>query len=117
MTIAKAGVFVTLNARCSILAAANPVYGQYIDTKPPHINVGMPDSLLSRFDLIFIVLDDRNPEKDKMISRRVTNNHQYIGNQTETYVTSDGFIENDRPEQNKDIYEPYSTLFHRSKND
>jgi DNA replication licensing factor MCM3 len=57
-----------LNARCSVVAAANPIYGEYQDDLPPTKNINMPDSLLSRFDLIFIIKDEKNIEKDKKIA-------------------------------------------------
>jgi DNA replication licensing factor MCM3 len=40
------------------------------------VNIGMPDSLLSRFDLLFIILDEKNTEIDRMIAERVTKNHR-----------------------------------------
>lgn len=61
-----------------MLAAANPVYGQYDISKRPQDNVGLPDSLLSRFDLLFIVRDEMNPEKDRDIASHVLEMHRYV---------------------------------------
>merc|ERR1712111_182409 len=73
----KAGIHARLNARCSVLAAANPVYGRHGAFKTPMQNIGMQDSLLSRFDLVFILLDTVDLESDRLISDHVVRVHRY----------------------------------------
>ena len=81
VSIAKAGITTTLNARAAVLAAANPLYGRFkrID-KDPHVNilrnVNVPAALLSRFDLIFLLRDKADPDNDRALARHVTYVHQ-----------------------------------------
>ena len=77
VSIAKAGITTRLNARTSVLAAANPVYGRYNINLSPHENINLPAALLSRFDLLFLLLDEVNPERDLELARHVAYVHQH----------------------------------------
>merc|ERR1719188_202104 len=75
VSVAKAGITTTLNTRTTIIAAANPVYGRYNPFKSPVENIDLPAALLSRFDLLFLLLDTVDPDKDKMLSMHVAKVH------------------------------------------
>ncbi|KAK7195967.1 DNA replication licensing factor MCM3 [Novymonas esmeraldas] len=75
VTIAKAGIHASLNARCSVLAAANPIYGFYSVHHRLAFNVGLPESLLSRFDLTFIILDQHASDYNRRIGYHILRNH------------------------------------------
>lgn len=79
VSIAKAGIVATLNARTAVLAAANPLYGRYNRSKSLSENVNLPNSLLSRFDLMFLVLDIADIDRDMALARHVTLVHQNEG--------------------------------------
>jgi DNA replication licensing factor MCM7 len=76
ISIAKAGITTTLNARTSILAAANPIMGRYDRKLTPHKNINLPAALLSRFDLIFILLDTAEAGKDLELAKHIGMVHQ-----------------------------------------
>ncbi|KII89182.1 hypothetical protein PLICRDRAFT_29538 [Plicaturopsis crispa FD-325 SS-3] len=77
ISISKAGISTTLNARTSILAAANPLYGRYNPKVSPVENINLPAALLSRFDLLFLILDKPSREDDERLAQHVTFVHMY----------------------------------------
>ncbi|XP_063283069.1 DNA replication licensing factor MCM5 [Pelobates fuscus] len=74
ISIAKAGITTTLNSRCSVLAAANSVFGRWDDTKGEE-NIDFMPTILSRFDMIFIVKDEHNEQRDMTLAKHVMNVH------------------------------------------
>nr|XP_033785333.1 DNA replication licensing factor MCM5 isoform X1 [Geotrypetes seraphini] len=74
ISIAKAGITTTLNSRCSVLAAANSVFGRWDDTKGEE-NIDFMPTILSRFDMIFIVKDEHNEQRDMTLARHVMGVH------------------------------------------
>jgi DNA replication licensing factor MCM7 len=77
ISISKAGISTTLNARASILAAANPLYGRYNPKISPVENINLPAALLSRFDLLFLILDKPSRDDDERLAQHVTYVHMH----------------------------------------
>ncbi|XP_074023945.1 DNA replication licensing factor MCM7, partial [Numenius arquata] len=77
ISIAKAGVLATLNARCAILAAANPAYGRYNPQRSLEHNVQLPAALLSRFDLLWLIQDRPDRDNDLRLAQHITYVHQH----------------------------------------
>ena len=65
----QAGITTTLNSRCSVLAAANSIFGRWDETKAEE-NIDFMPTILSRFDTIFIVKDEHNPERDTTLGKK-----------------------------------------------
>jgi len=78
-SVAKGGIVATLNARTSILAAANPVLGKYDPYKNIYENVNLPTPLLTRFDLIFIIRDIPDRVKDEKLATHILETHRSQG--------------------------------------
>ena len=76
ISIAKAGIQATLNARTSILAAANPVGGRYNRKATLRSNINMSAPIMSRFDLFFVILDECNEQVDRHLAEHIVGLHQ-----------------------------------------
>lgn len=86
ISIAKAGIITTLNARAAILAAANPAYGRYNIKKSAEANIQLPAALLSRFDLLWLIRDKSDAENDLRLAQHITYVHMN-GVQPQTTIT------------------------------
>lgn len=80
ISIAKAGIMTSLNARVSILAAANPAFGRYNPKKTIEQNVQLPAALLSRFDLLWLIRDMASRETDLRLANHIAYVHQHNKN-------------------------------------
>src|SRR5438552_2187826 len=76
VSVAKGGIVATLNARAAVLAAANPALGRYEPHKNINENINLPVTILSRFDLIFLVKDVPEPENDSRMSEHILSLHK-----------------------------------------
>ena len=89
VSIAKGGIVATLNARTSILAAANPTLGRYNPYQTIAQNISLPVTILSRFDLIFVLRDLPETEKDVRMAEHILGLHRAAGTPVTTPITID----------------------------
>jgi len=88
-SVAKGGIVATLNARTSILSAANPMYGKYDPYKNITENVNLPIPLLTRFDIIYVIRDIPEKEKDSKIAGHILDIHKDIKKTSQTAINID----------------------------
>uniref|UniRef100_A0A1A9WPS9 DNA replication licensing factor MCM5 n=1 Tax=Glossina brevipalpis TaxID=37001 RepID=A0A1A9WPS9_9MUSC len=90
ISIAKAGITTTLNSRCSVLAAANSIFGRWDETKGEE-NIDFMPTILSRFDMIFIVKDVHDEMRDITMAKHIINVH-LSSNKSAPYEPAEGEI-------------------------
>jgi DNA replication licensing factor MCM4 len=97
VSVAKAGIICTLNARTAILAAANPVNSKYDPKLTVVENIRLPPTLLSRFDLIYLILDQQNEGHDRRLANHIVSLYSQVNekSQPENILT-----QNNRPKEN-----------------
>lgn len=78
VSVAKAGIICTLNARTAILAAANPVNSKYDPKLSVVDNIKLPPTLLSRFDLIYLILDQQNEGHDRRLANHIVSLYSQV---------------------------------------
>lgn len=123
ISVAKAGINATLKSRCAILAAANPKLGRFDEFMPIHEQINMPPALLSRFDLIFSILDKPNKARDTNLATHVLRTHkagevsENIARSKKTKFTKreqEGLVENIMPIFPPDFLRKYIAYAKRS---
>ena len=87
ISIAKAGIQATLNARTSILAAVNPLFGRYEPKKKLRQNISLSQPIMSRFDLFFVLLDKCDPNIDLEVTNHVLSLHKNEDDAVRGYLT------------------------------
>ncbi|MFO7793077.1 MAG: minichromosome maintenance protein MCM [Candidatus Saliniplasma sp.] len=105
ISVAKAGINARLNSRCAVLGAANPEFGRFERHENISQQIKLPPPLISRFDLIFAIMDEPNKEKDRDIAEHILELHQ-VGEKMindETYEPEKRFV----PPLSKDFLKKY----------
>jgi DNA replicative helicase MCM subunit Mcm2 (Cdc46/Mcm family) len=104
ISISKAGINATLKSRCSLLGAANPKYGRFDQYEPIGEQIDLEPALISRFDLIFTVTDQPDPEEDANLADHIINTN-YAGelHTQRTNTTNSNFTQEQVDEATEDV--------------
>ena len=107
ISVSKVGIVTSLHARCSVIAAANPIGGRYDSSMTFSENVNLSDPILSRFDILCVVKDEQDPMQDQKLAQFVINSHikHHPNGNGELLDTS--FIQNDVEEINQEMLRKY----------
>ncbi|KAK7964278.1 minichromosome maintenance protein 2 [Apiospora saccharicola] len=101
ISISKAGIVTTLQARCGIIAAANPIGGRYNSTIPFSSNVQLTEPILSRFDILCVVRDTVDPAEDERLARFIVGSHSRSHPSTQPGIDSMEVEHETEPNENE----------------
>ena len=107
ISVAKAGITATLQCRCSMLAAANPKYGRFDDSEKIATQIDLPPALMSRFDLMFVLTDKPNPQRDSDITDHILRVHRRGQARMMDAMGGEDAAVGEVLERTKDITPPY----------
>jgi replicative DNA helicase Mcm len=122
VSVAKGGIVATLNARTAVLAAANPSLGRYEPNRTVAENISLPVTILSRFDLIFVLRDVPNKESDSKMSRHILEIHRRGRTPIEAAVDAEllrkyiSFAKTVKPELNEEALNKLSDFYLAMRN-
>lgn len=117
VSVAKGGIVATLNARTAVLAAANPTLGRYEPNRTVAENISLPVTILSRFDLIFVLRDIPNKESDKKMSKHILEMHRRGISPVEAQVSAEmlrkyvSYAKNIKPELGEESLKRLSDFY------
>ncbi len=122
VSVAKGGIVATLNARTAVLAAANPSLGRYEPNRTVAENISLPVTILSRFDLIFVLRDVPNKESDGKMSRHILEIHRRGTSPVEAQVDAEllrkyvSYAKGVKPELSNDALKRLSDFYLAMRN-
>lgn len=108
ISIAKAGIICQLKCRVGIIASANPIQGCYNKNKSFMENTKISNAILSRFDLIFLIVDKPDPDRDKKLSEHIMNLHN--NNKKKKSIPEHQYTNNKSNIIDMNIMQEYSSL-------